>query len=430
MIRIFILLMMCASVGFGATARAPNVEVKYDGISEKQATAIAQTVSAARKVYVEEFGFDMPETILYTVTAKAGQPTRLYNDGLDRLNLSISNAAMLDRPQKSAVFNLYGMCHELGHLAMYRLLKEHDWLSGAGAEGWAHYVGSVVVDRVYAAQGEKLWADPYDYRADGLARLKKQLSGAAADATTKGAGQWMELEKIIGQKEFARLFSAWQMAQIDLSDAAPVASRVLFDLKPAQKPALEKWWQGAAPLLVQKRDSSTFKAQSIAANKLTGKPIELALDDGSDDGRSSIAGGGHARAFKAPGGGEWYLTRIDIRAARYGPPQAPATQFEIALCDAQNKPITNWKKPYAMVKRAAQLDWIAIEIPPTRVPAEFNICIEFKPTGSSGIYMGYDSSSNGNSRVATPGEEGSAFSKGDWMIRPHLDVAKEADALK
>jgi len=424
------LIVVGCRVCLAATVGAPNAEVKYDGIDQKQANAIAQTISAARKVYVEDFGFDMPETILASVSAKAEQPTRLFNDGVNRLNLSIPNAAMLNRPQKSGVFNLYGICHELGHLAMYRLLKDHDWVSGPGAEGWAHYAGSVVVDRVYAAEGEKLWADPYDYRSDGMARLVKQLANASADPTTKAAGKWMELEKIIGQKEFPRLFSAWQAAQIDLSNPAPAASRVLFDLKPDQKPALEKWWQSASPLIVQKRDASTFKAQTIAASKLTGKPIEIALDDGTKEGSSSIAGGGHARKFAAPGAGEWYLTRIDIYAARYGPPQAPATQFEIALCDAQNKPIASWKKPYAMAPRAAQLDWIHIDIPPTRVPAEFNICLDFKPTASSGIYMGYDSSTSGNSRVATPGEEGNAFARGDWMIRPHLDEPKDADALR
>ncbi|HEV8379015.1 MAG TPA: hypothetical protein VGP99_09210 [Tepidisphaeraceae bacterium] len=415
---------------FAATVRAPNADVKYEGIDQKQADAIAQTVSAARKIYVDDFGFDMPENIFATVAAKAGLPTRLYNDGMDRLILSIASAAMLNRPQKSGVFNLYGICHELGHLAMYRLLKDHDWLSGAGAEGWAHYAGSLLVDRVYASEGEKLWADPYDYRQDGLTRLKKQLAAASADPTTKAAGQWMELEKIIGQKEFPKLFSAWQSAQIDLANPAPAVSRVLFELKSDKKPALEKWWQSASPLLIQKRDASTFKTQNIAANKLTGKPTEIALDDGTDDGKSSIAGGGHARKFTAPGAGEWYLTRIDIRAARYGPPQAPSTQFEIALCDSQNRPIASWKKGYAMVPHAAQLDWIHIDIPPTRVPGEFNICLEFKPTGSSGIYMAYDSSTRGNSRVATPGQEGNAFAKGDWMIRPHLDQPKEADALK
>src|SRR3954469_7124314 len=122
-------ILSCLAVSTFASAavvEAPNAQVKYDGIDQKPAKAIAQTISAARKVYVDDFGFDMPQTIIASVSAKAGQPTRLYNDGLDRLKLSIPNAAMLDRPQKSGVFNLYGICHELGHLAMYRLLKEHD----------------------------------------------------------------------------------------------------------------------------------------------------------------------------------------------------------------------------------------------------------------------------------------------------------------
>src|SRR6266576_2606365 len=97
------LVLFSAGLCLAATARAPNAAVRYDGIDEKQANAIAQTISAARKVYVDDFGFDMPETIIATITAKIGQPTRLYNDGMDRLNLSIPSAAMLDRPQKSGV---------------------------------------------------------------------------------------------------------------------------------------------------------------------------------------------------------------------------------------------------------------------------------------------------------------------------------------
>src|SRR4030095_10108457 len=184
--RLIILsLLIVSPFASAAVVRAPNSEVKYEGIDEKQATAIAQTISAARKIYVNDLGFDMPETILGTVTAKAGQPTRLYTDGVDRLFLSVPNAAMLNRPQKSGVFNLYGMCHELGHMAMYRLLQQHDWLQSPAAKGWAHYVGSVVVDGVYASEGEKLWADAYDYRADGMARLKKQLGSPSADPPTQ-----------------------------------------------------------------------------------------------------------------------------------------------------------------------------------------------------------------------------------------------------
>jgi len=426
--RLIFLLSLLAVHNLGAAA--PNVDLRSEGLNEKQSDAISQTISSARTIYIDDFSFDMPDKILASITVKIGQPSRLFTDGNDRLTLSLPSANKLDRPEKSGVFNLYGMCHELGHMAMYRTLKNHDWLTSAAAEGWAHYTGCYVVDRVYEIHGEKLWPDPYDYRRDGMSRLKKQLESPSADPITKAAGQWMELEKIIGKKEFPKLFAAWQSAQIDLADPAPTVSKTLFDLKPDQRPALEKWWKEAQPLLIQKRESSTFKSQTIAANKLSGKPFEIALDDNTDDGRSSLAGGAHARQFSAPGAGEWYLTRIDIKAVRYGPPQAPATKFEISLCDKENKPITSWKKGYAMVPRAAQADWIKIEIPPTRVPTDFVINLNFNPTASSGIYMAYDSSTNGQSHTSRPGQEGRPFTKGDWMIRPHLDQPKDADALK
>ena len=205
------------------TAEAPHVRVTYDGIDANQADAIAQMLSAAREAYARDFGFDMPETVICTITCGPGEPVRLYNDGNDRLFLSLPSKDKLAKPSVSGVSNLYGLCHELGHVAMYRLLADRDWLSGGGgAEGWAHFAGSVVVDAVYQAKGERLWPDPYDYRADGSARLARQRQDARPDDVVKGAGQWQDLEAIIGRKAFPGLFKEWQAAKIDAAkpDAA------------------------------------------------------------------------------------------------------------------------------------------------------------------------------------------------------------------
>src|SRR4051812_6402068 len=71
------------------TADAPHVRVSYDGIDANQADAIARTLSAAREAYVRDFGFDMPETVVCSVACGPGEPVRLYNDGNDRLFLSL-----------------------------------------------------------------------------------------------------------------------------------------------------------------------------------------------------------------------------------------------------------------------------------------------------------------------------------------------------
>jgi len=286
------------------TAEAPNVRVSYEGIDAKQATAIAQTLSAAREIYIRDFGFDMPETIVCTVACGPKETSRLYTDGNDRVFLSLSSKDKLAKPAVSGVFNLYGLCHELGHVAMYRILKDRDWMTVAAAEGWAHFTGSVVVDEVYKAKGEKLWADPYDYRADGTARLTKQLKSARPSDIDRGAGQWQALDAIIGRKSFVKLFAAWQDAKIDPSKPDALLA-VLTKLHPEKTAALEGWWKGASPILVEKRESSGFAKAEIAPARLAGQPLTLAGDDNTPDGKKSMAGGGHARKFSAPGEGEW-----------------------------------------------------------------------------------------------------------------------------
>ncbi len=216
----------------GETVTAPHVEVSYTGVSEAQATSLAETTSAAWTVYTGEFGFKMPEQVHFQVTCGPNEQTRLYTDGQDRLFLYLSSPKQLNKPAQSGVFNLYGCCHELGHVTMYRILKDRDWMSGAAAEGWAHYAGSMVVDRVWAAKGEKLWSDPYDYRADGSARLDRALAAKSPSAVDRGAGQWRKLEALIGRKGFVKLFDAWQEAGVDATKPSEPLLAALTKVRP------------------------------------------------------------------------------------------------------------------------------------------------------------------------------------------------------
>jgi hypothetical protein len=421
-------LLIFARTSAADTAEGAGVRVTYDGIDAKQAAAIANTLSAAREAYVRDFGFDMPDTILCTVTCGPKETTRLYTDGNDRVFLPLPSKDKLAKPAVSGVSNLYGLCHELGHIAMYRVLKDRDWMTGAGAEGWAHFTGSVVVDEVYKAKGEKLWPDPYDYRADGTARLAKQLQSAKPSDTARAAGHWQALDAIVGRKSFPKLFAAWQDAKIDPSQPQALLG-VVAKLYPEKKAALENWWRAAGPILTEKQEASGFAKAEVSPDRLTGQPLALAGDDGTSDGKKSLAGGGHSRRFSAPGEGEWYLRSVSVHGARYGPAKAPDTQFDVVLCDAEMKPVATWKKPYAAFPRG-KADWVRLDVPPMRVPKEFAVCLVFRPTASSGVFVDYDASTRGSSTSGVPGKPAPAFKDGDWMIRVGLDRPKVADALK
>jgi RNA polymerase sigma-70 factor (ECF subfamily) len=423
------------------TVTAPHVRVTFDGLSDDHAKAVAQTLSAAWEAYEADFGLRLPETILCSIDCGPGKPTRLYTDGNDRVFLSAPSPDKLLRPARSGTFVVYGLCHEPGHIAMYRVLKDRDWMTTAAAEGWAHYAGSVVVDRVWEAKGQELWSpDPYEYKADGTARLAEQLTANSPSDVARGAAQWRELESIIGRKGFGKLFTAWQAAMEKEAPAPGAVSERLVEAAAQQWPqksdALHKWWAQAGPLFIETRPASAFVKASIERSRLENRPVTLGEDDGTSDGKKSIAGGGHARRFVAPGGGEWYLTGVSVFGSRYGPPQPPAgATFDVALCDADMKPIAVWKQPQRLFPRG-EAKWVRVEIPPTRVPpgeAGFYVCLQFRPTATQGVFVHFDAGAKDkaerSSLVATPGQAGEPLAAGDWMIRAEVDRTKSADAL-
>jgi hypothetical protein len=400
----------------------PHVKVAFCTVDSVHARALAQTMAAAREVYLD-LGFNMPETVNLSITCGDGVSAGLSNDGENQLYLSIPSLDALAPPAKSKVFNLYGMCHELGHLAMYRtLLTNRDWMTNAAAEGWAHYIGSVVVDRVFAAKGESLWPDPYDYRQDGTARLEKQVASKSPDDTTVAAAQWQKLGAIIGLRGFAQLFAAWESAGVDPMRPSEVLAATLAKLQPNNEAALNEWWQASVPVLVQKLQVSDFRAEHAALASLSGNLVKVPANEGTRTGHHSYGGGsGHGRKFAIPSAGDWYITAVWICGSRYGDEKPPHNTFDIALSDADAKLISIWKGRYSSFRYEADDAWARFEVPPTRVPPSFYVTLNFHASASNGVYVAFDSNTKGNSIKSGPGKPPKPFGDGDWMIRAELD---------
>lgn len=406
--------------------RLDNAVVTYEGIEQIYAEAIGKTAEAARAVAVEQFGFDMPQTIKFQINCDPKQRVRLFNDGQDRMYLSIRRESDLKKPQESGIFHIYGICHETGHLAMYRIIKDHSWMSSLAAEGWAHYIGSRIVDSVYEKHKGELWPDRYHYLADGTARLNNQLADANAAGIVKGARLWKELAEIVGDKGIVEVFKAWSKAEIDPADPGAALRKALLEKKEDER--LNAWWNSAEPVLVFKRPESEFAAKTVKRSELAQEPMDLFFDDGKQASKKSIAGSGHAVKFNILGS-DWYLTSVQIYGSRYGYPQPPKEDFHIWLCDKDFKVIADFPQPYAKFRREAP-KWVNMPVEPTNVPSEFIICVGFNPTGTKGVFVGYDAEGSGSSFTGLPGGEFNSFSEGDWLIRVKVDQLKGADALK
>jgi hypothetical protein len=424
--RLATMMLILGGTAFAAeqSYRADHVAATGRNFPPAYANAICRTAAAARAVTVEQFGFDMPETIQIDLVCDPSQSVRLFNDGKDHIYLTVKSEKDLLKPDQSHIFQIYGICHEIGHLAMYRVVRNHSWLTTAGAEGWAHYIGSRIVDRVYEVEKDKLWPDPYDYRADGMARLKKQLADPRPSTVAQGAQMWMQLAEIVTDKGLAAVLKKWGAAQIDPQDPAPAVREAL---QVAQDPQLAQWWNKAEPILVFKRPKSAIAARTASRGELSGKPIELSHDDGTQTGKRSIAGTGHAVRFSVKGD-VWYLTGVRIYGSRYGLPKPPQENFHIWLCDKDFKVIAEFAQPYSKFPRGTER-WVDLPVTPTNVPPEFIICIAFNPTAQKGVYVGYDAQATGNSFTGTPGEQPRDFAQGDWLIRAQVDLLSSADPL-
>ncbi|MBN1852430.1 MAG: PEGA domain-containing protein [Pirellulales bacterium] len=116
----------------------------------------------------------------------------------------------------------------------------------------------------------------------------------------------------------------------------------------------------------------------VKSTDLTGKPTELANDDGKPAGRKSFPRG-HASAFESPDG-TWYLTSVRLHGSRYGYPAAPKEDFHITLCDEKFKPIADFPFPYKKFKHGSS-EWVTLRVKPTVVPKKFVICADFMRNG-------------------------------------------------
>ena len=428
LVALLILIPSAAARAESKTLRSGHVVVRYDGITEPQARSLARVADAARTSALERYGFDVPETIKVNVDCRLDNSVRLYTNGQDTYTLTLRTGFDLAPSGVCGIYNLYGMCHELGHVVMYRVLKHRDWLSSEACEGWAHYFGSRVVDDVYATEGQGAWWMPYDYRADGMARLESQLESesTATDATTAAAGAWLELSEIIGELKMPALFAAWNAAEIRADD--PAAAVLAALRRVSSDPRVETWWGHAHPILLAEKPAAAQPRAAThpapASRPAADSASELAIDDGKSAGKLSIAGSGHAASFETPAGDGYVLTEVKIYGSRYGTAAPPAEDFHVYLCDSDGKQLADCPFPYKNFTRGGQR-WVSLKLDkPIEVPRHFILCAIFNPTATKGVYVHYDKSVDGDSRTGLPGNLNDAFDKGDWMIRAVVRPAK------
>lgn len=145
---------------------------------------------------------------------------------------------------------------------------------------------------------------------------------------------------------------------------------------------------------------------------------EVTRGDGVADGKKSLGGTGEAIEFTLANDSS-NLTGVRIHGSRYGLPDAPNENFLIYILNEDMTEIVSTQMaPYALFERGPE-KWVEVTFrKPVAVSKTFWVVLDFRAGRSKGVYVSYDSSSDGKrSRVGLPGVE---MKKpdfvGDWMI--------------
>jgi hypothetical protein len=97
----------------GQALKTDHVWTTYIGVEERWARALTEALETARSIYMEDFGFDMPDTVRLEIRVFGDFATQLYTNGVDGVFLNLHSPEDIAKPEISHYHNLYGMCHEL-----------------------------------------------------------------------------------------------------------------------------------------------------------------------------------------------------------------------------------------------------------------------------------------------------------------------------
>ncbi|MHC4861847.1 MAG: hypothetical protein ACYTDY_17345 [Planctomycetota bacterium] len=156
------------------------------GVKDEAAASLLRLMEEAHRVLTEDFKFDRlsaiegKKTHLH-VTIGKGLETSLFTSPRSpdySLVVLRGEESALTAPTRGGPHVVYGFLHELGHVLLGWEDSEHQW---------AHYLGSVLVDEVYAKLEKRTWWVPYDApKIEGMARFLKDIEGASPGRGSAG----------------------------------------------------------------------------------------------------------------------------------------------------------------------------------------------------------------------------------------------------
>ncbi len=188
-------------------------------------------------------GFYLPERINFSIVASERNALYFNRKNLREITWEYKTKHDFLPPDQSKKNNIYGLCHEIGHLCMYHANhNRNSWMSYDYRESWADYFANTIIDSLYENIGINFWPEPHNYRKyAGTAFLLERLETDNPDLQNfnQACSFWYELGDSIGFSNLSRFFKSINSQKVDNPGAKEKFAAVLRDY--LEKDQVDEW---------------------------------------------------------------------------------------------------------------------------------------------------------------------------------------------
>lgn len=140
-----------------------HFNVKYELETRQYVDASLKVLEIAWEVATNN-GYKLPDKLNFSVIKTDRTVLYFERKKLNGIVLEYNSLDMFLSPNEGGKNNIYGLCHEIGHLSMHRTISNNNkWMSYDFRESWADFFGNIVIDSVYQELGNNFWPVSYNY---------------------------------------------------------------------------------------------------------------------------------------------------------------------------------------------------------------------------------------------------------------------------
>ncbi len=194
----------------------------YEDYTERYAKASLKILNIL-KMNAVKLGFPFPKRIEFNIVRSNKNMLYVRRDNPNLITWEFKSVNDFLAPEKSGYYNVYGLCHEMGHVCMGNITPHYSWMTNDYSEGWANYFGSLMIEKVYKNLGVEAWPDQHEYhKSRGLQAFLKNIK---ANTLSKEKDYyycslfWYKLSSRIGKNNIRNFFYAIQMSDINIRNS-------------------------------------------------------------------------------------------------------------------------------------------------------------------------------------------------------------------